>query len=114
MAKKMIPDDQWNEGTIAQFDDGSVRITRGTLSDPDTLVRVGQMLGAKGPQAVEVSFTQMGRPVWMSPGDVLLANLVQLNGQTFRVEQHGRVHPVDYYWEEVEWMEFASPLPNVT
>ena len=111
--KTMLPDDQWNEGTIADFDDGSIQVNRDALRNVDTMRRIQMLLAQRGPQKVSISFTQQGRPVWMSPGSVLHAVLLEANAKTFRLDQAGRTHVVDYYWEEIEWMQFDSPLPSV-
>lgn len=111
--KTMLPDDQWNEGNIADYDDGSIRVTRAAFREVDTVRRIRMVLANRGPQKVAISFTQQGRPVWMSPGSVLHAMLLEANTQTFRLDQAGRTHVVDYYWEEVEWIELDSPLPSV-
>ncbi len=113
ITKKMKPAEEWNEGGIAEFNDGSIRVTRDAMMSPDFARRVGMYLKAHGPSQVELSFTRSGRPVWMGEGATLLAELIECNGQTLRCHLPRRNHPVDYYWEELEWVGFDSPLPSV-
>jgi hypothetical protein len=109
----LLPDDQWDEGAFPQYPDGAVRVSRTALSDPDTYTRLALLIKEKGPQEVEIKFTPSGRPVWLPEGAVFTSTLVQVNRQTFRLSQEGRNHPVDYWWEEVEWMKVGSALPSV-